>query len=87
MKHLTVRGLPPEIARALALETRRRGQSLTQTVKDLLRQALGLSGAGKYDNGLGSLAGGWSDADLAAFEKATAPFEQIDEELWRERVE
>jgi plasmid stability protein len=83
MKHLTVRGVPEPLARALAAETRRRGQSLTQTVKDLLAQALGLGRETSFDNGLARFAGGWTDEDLARFEKATAAFEQIDEEVWR----
>ena len=81
-KQLTVRGVSPELARALDEERRRRGTSLNQTVLDLLTQALGLRG-GTPDNGLAALAGTWSDEDLAEFEQATAPFEEIDPELWR----
>lgn len=65
------RPLPPEVAEALEREKRRRGQSLNRTVIDLLAQALA------------RLAGGWSAEELAAFEEAVAPFEQVDDELWR----
>ena len=82
-KHLTVRGVPDDIARALDDERRRRGDSLNATVIDLLRRALGLSVGKVYTNGLEKLAGGWSDADLAEFETATAVFEQVDEDLWK----
>jgi hypothetical protein len=34
-------------------------------------------------NGLGTLAGGWTDEDFARFEEAVEPFERIDEDLWR----
>lgn len=79
-KHLTVRNVPPRLARALDAERRRRGASLNRTVLDLLDRALGTGGA---TNGLEALAGTWSRAELARFEKATAEFERVDEELWK----
>lgn len=82
-RHLTVRDLSSELARALKAEARRRGTSLNQTVKDLLGRALGLDPASTYDNGLGALAGTWSSQDLAEFEAATAGFEAVDDELWQ----
>ena len=82
MKALTIRNVPPDVAQALQAETRRRGASLNGTVIDLLRQGLGVRQA-RRSNGLRSGAGTWSKQDLAAFEKATAVFEQIDEDLWR----
>lgn len=83
MRHLTIRQIPPELGRALEREVRRRGQSLNQTVKELLERALGLAPDARYDNGLGRLAGTWSDAEAAEFERATELFERIDEEAWR----
>jgi hypothetical protein len=82
MKALTVRSVDPQLARALERERRRRGTSLNQTVLELLRAALGL-GEAERSNGLRSLAGSWSETELAEFEAATAVFEQIDAELWR----
>ncbi|MBI3074405.1 MAG: hypothetical protein HYY84_20020 [Deltaproteobacteria bacterium] len=81
--HLTVRGLSTDVARALEREKTRRRKSLNETVKDLLRQSLGITADAKRDNGLGKFAGDWSDADLREFERATKSFEQIDPELWR----
>lgn len=72
--------MPPGLAEALEREKRRRGKSLNQTVIDLLGQGLGTQGA--RSNGLGGLAGGWSEDEFRDFEKVTAPFEAIDEELW-----
>jgi len=37
----------------------------------------------RFSNGLGKLAGGWTQADLAAFEEATAVFERIDGDAWK----
>ena len=34
-------------------------------------------------NGLGRLGGGWSEKEFRDFERATAQFEEVDEELWR----
>ena len=50
---------------------------------ELLRAALRLGTEGNAENGLLRFAGTWSARDLAAFEAATAVFEQIDEELWK----
>lgn len=81
MKNLTIRGIPDEIAAALEKEKRRRGESLNQTVIDLLSQGLGVGAA--RSNGLARLAGTWSDKEYRAFKDATAPLEHVDEELWR----
>jgi plasmid stability protein len=81
MKALTIRNLPTPVAEALEREKHRRGRSLNQTVIDLLGQSLGV-GSGR-SNGLGRLGGTWDEEDLREFERATAPFEQIDEELWQ----
>ena len=72
--------MPPSLAEALDREKRRRGKSLNQTVIDLLGQGLGAQGM--RSNGLGDLAGGWSKDEFRDFERAIAPFEAIDEELW-----
>ena len=81
MKHLTIRNLPPEVAEALKKEKRLRGESLNQTVIELLGQSLGVGGA--RSNGLGALAGGWSEDEYQRFHEAIAPFEEPDPELWR----
>lgn len=78
---MTIRNLPPGIAEALEREKRRKGKSLNQTVVDLLGQALGAEG--ERSNGLGRLAGGWSEDEFREFEQATAQFEKVDEEVWR----
>jgi len=83
MRQLTIRNVSPELALALRREQRKRGCSLNQTVLDLISQALGLGPDGRYDNGLGKLAGTWNQEDLREFESNTAVFERIDEELWK----
>lgn len=83
MKHMTIRNVPAQLARALQREKRRRGQSLNQIVLDLLKQALGIGPGARRSNGLAELAGTWSAEEQECFERAVAPTEQIDEELWR----
>ncbi len=81
MKTLTVRNVPEALAEALEREKGRRGESLNQTVLDLLSQGLGVEG--RRSNGLARLAGRWSEAEFAEFQQAVAEFEQIDDELWQ----
>jgi hypothetical protein len=81
-KHLTIRGVSPDLQEALEAEKKRRGTSLNQVVLQLLRQSLGL-GAESYGNGLRQFAGTWNQKDLAAFETNIEVFEQIDEALWK----
>jgi len=81
-KQRIVRNLPADVAEALERERKRKGASLNQTVVDTLRRGLGLEQQRK-SNGLGALAGGWSEEEFKEFEEAVREFEQIDEERWR----
>ena len=78
--HLTVRNVPEEVAAALARERRRRGVSLNQTVIDLLRQSLGISGP--RSNSVRRLAATWSETEHQEFLAVTTRFEKIDKEFW-----
>ena len=82
MKQLTVRNVSTDLAKALREESRRRRKSINHTVIELLRQALGLTPEGRYDNGLSSLSASWEQEELEEFQKNTAFFETIDEEMW-----
>lgn len=81
MKTLTIRNLPRDVADALEQEKRRRGESLNQTVIELLTQGLGVRTP--RSNGLARLAGTWNEEEFQEFQHAVAPFEEIDDELWR----
>jgi plasmid stability protein len=80
MKNLTIRNVPEEVADALEAEKHRRGESLNQTVIQLLSQGLGVGWV--RSNGLAALAGRWSEEEANEFERAVAPFEEVDPELW-----
>ncbi len=81
MRTLTIRGIPDKVAAALEEEKRRRGESLNQTVIDLLSQGLGVGVS--RSNGLARLAGTWSDGEYREFNRAVGPLERVDDELWR----
>ena len=83
MKAITVRNVPAELAESLEREKRCRGVSLNRTVLSLLSEALGVSGPGPRNNGLRRLAGTWTEAEFKEFEQAVAPFEEIDDAIWR----
>ena len=83
MRTMTIRNIPAELAQALDKERSRRGISLNRTVLALLRNALGVPNAAVRSNGLRDLAGTWSETEYKRFEQAVAPFEEIDEAMWR----
>lgn len=79
MKEITLRNVPPDLAEALDREKRRRGLSLSRTVIELLSQSLGVRE--RRSNGLGRLAGHWSDERAREFTCMLAPFGDIDPEM------
>jgi len=83
MKNLTIRNVSKRLSGALDRERRRRDRSLNATVLELLGRSLGLGPEGRPTNGLGRLAGTWTADDHREFETAIAPFESVDEEMWR----
>ena len=83
MKAITIRNVPADLAESLEREKRRRKASLNRTVLALLSEALGVSKPGPRSNGLRRLAGTWTEDEYREFEEAVAPFEHIDEAIWR----
>jgi hypothetical protein len=86
VKVVTLRNLPPELARAIHRRARERGVSLSKTVVGLLEESMGLRGrrhANRLHHDLDALAGRWSSAEATAFGKAVAAQRRIDPDLWR----
>ncbi|MXY52732.1 MAG: hypothetical protein F4Y86_09445 [Gammaproteobacteria bacterium] len=83
MKAITVRNVPAELAESLEREKRRRGVSLNHTVLALLAEALGISKHATRSNGLRRMAGTWTETEYREFERAVAPFDEIDDAIWR----
>lgn len=76
----TLRGVPPEVDRALRDRARREGISLNQAAVEALVRALGLGDRPVRHRSLDALRGTWyEDPD---FERAVAEQHRIDESLW-----
>lgn len=87
MKAITLRNLPPELAKAVRKEANRQGTSINRAVISLLQRKTEPPksrprGAREY-NDLDSLAGSWSKNEAAAFDTALAAQRTLDPELWK----
>jgi hypothetical protein len=82
-----IRGLDERTARRLKEEARRRGVSVNRFVVSLLERVAGTAAASLAErpvfHDLDPLIGTWSNAELRAFGRAVAGFEQIDEAIWK----
>ncbi len=85
MANLSVRGVGEQSLRKLKQTAKRRGISLNRLITDMLNgEADGSGETRAVDHAdLDQLAGTWSTRDAREFERATATFGQVDEELWR----
>jgi hypothetical protein len=84
MSVLTLHGCDDELARILKETSDRRGLSVNRPILETLRDAL--IGRGKkpmHYGDLDALAGSWSVAEAAEFDKNMKTFEVFDDELWK----
>lgn len=82
MNQITVRNIPAVVEAKLRSLAERSGQSLNQTVVRLLETATGVTPDPRRRD-LSAIAATWSDREAEAFDRATAVFESVDEEMWR----
>lgn len=82
MNQLTVRNIPAAIQTKLRSLAERSGLSINQTVIHLLETATGGKPEARRRD-LSALAAKWDAREADAFDRATAPFESVDEEVWR----
>ena len=88
MKAITVRNLPPEVAKAIREKASKEGLSLNRTVARLLAQATG-RGEEKRDrkrvlhHDLDRFFGVWSKKEAKEFDKALREERQIEPEMWK----
>ena len=87
MKAITLRNLPPEVAKAVRKEADQQRTSINKAVINLLeRKAEGRKKRRReiasYDD-LDALAGSWTAQEAAEFDKALAAQRTIDLELWK----
>jgi hypothetical protein len=85
MANLSVRGVEEQSLRKLKQTAKRRGMSLNRLITEMLNAAGGDSSATKAVEhaDLDKLAGTWDARDAREFERGTATFGQVDEDLWR----
>ena len=83
MKSITIHGMDDEMDRQIREKATAEGKSLNNTIKGLLKQALG--GRRSRREEFADLFGCWSAADLAEFEEATKDLRQIDPDDWKSR--
>ena len=87
MKALTVRNLPPEVARIIRRKASEKGSSVNKAVISLLEERVGIRGKQKREaplyHDLDALAGSWTKEEAAAFAKALRQQRAIDPGDWR----
>ena len=86
MANLSIRGLDDKALTALKARATKEDASVNTLVLRLIAQGLGHLQAKpariRHDD-LDALAGSWRKGDGAAFERATAPFGEVDAALWK----
>lgn len=85
MKVVTLRKLPPELARIIHRRAEEKRTSLTKAVIGLLEERVGMRGPHKarpLHHDLDALAGSWTRREASAFEQALARQRAIDPEVW-----
>ncbi len=85
MTTMTLRGIDEKTAEALKEKARQEGTSVNAVTLRLLRESLGINKKRRTANysDLDHLAGTWSPEEAAEFERNTAVFEKVDEEIWK----
>lgn len=84
MTTMTLRGIDDTISGALKEKARREDTSVNTVMLRIIKEGLGIGKKKRnvvYDD-LDYLAGTWSAEDAAEFERATAVFEKVDEDMW-----
>ena len=88
MKAITVRNLPPEVAKAIRDKAKKEGLSLNRAVARLLAQATGPreeKGEGKpvLHHDLDRFFGVWSKKEADEFDEALRDERRVEPEMWR----
>jgi hypothetical protein len=84
MKSITIHKLEPDLAEQLEKRAKREGRSLNQTVKGLLRSALGLRKPDPIDHrdDFADLFGSWTPDEASAFDARVQEKRPIDASDW-----
>ena len=85
MNHLSVRGVPVDLAAVLKQQAQDSGKSLNQYIIDVLKKQTGIDKQKHYTNtyhDLDHLFGSWSEYEYQAIQGKIESESQIDHELW-----
>jgi plasmid stability protein len=86
MANLSIRGLDDKALAELKDRAAKEDASVNSLVLRLIEQGLGrrrAKAALRRHDDLDALAGSWRKSDVDAFERATTPFREVDEKLWK----
>lgn len=86
MATISVRGLDEAVVARLKRHAEQAGESVNSVVVRLLNEQTGHAvtrRAPRPHDDLDALAGTWSAREQKAFERSTAPFAEVDPELWK----
>ncbi|MDA8101262.1 MAG: toxin-antitoxin system HicB family antitoxin [Nitrospiraceae bacterium] len=85
MKTVTIRGIDPELDKAIKARAQQNNLSANQWIIQALKKVTGTGKEPVYKtyHDLDALAGGWTREETAEFRKHTKIFERIDEDIWK----
>jgi len=89
MKVVTLRKIPPNLARVIRRRAEEEHTSASRTVIKLLEEGAGVGSQKTNKKGLGlhhdldALAGAWTVSEADAFDQALSQQRQIDPDLWK----
>jgi hypothetical protein len=83
MSSLSIRKLPKDIEKALLEEARSRGTTKTEIVLKALEERFCLGDRERRGRRLRDFFGRMTRDQYAAFRRATEPFSQVEEDLWK----
>lgn len=86
MKAITLRNLPPEVAKTIHQRAKQKKTSVNKAVISLLEESLGKKTQKKEKvryHDLDHLAGSWTKEEAEEFEKLIAEQRTIEPELWK----
>jgi hypothetical protein len=85
MKAITLRNIPPDVARAVERRASRESQSLNKAVLELVAEGAGLKNRARKvrHTDLDSLFGTWSKKQADAFDRQLRELRTVDPEVWK----
>ena len=85
MSQITLRGITPEVEKEIRQISKDSGKSINLVIQEIIYQHAGFSRKRRVARAesLRKLSGGWSAKEIAEFNSAIKPCEQIDEKMWK----